>query len=116
MLFTSYFETQLVLDTMEHVKSPWLSKPTSHPTCPTANHARSRFIKAFNNTARKNLDMLTKIIVFMVYLFIGIDPSMTHNLSSGIPQKAFSNSRTSAKIQLHAEWFSSKASTSSSSL
>lgn len=105
--FTSYFETQLVLDTMETLSrlgfqaylAPYM--PNGKPL-----HVHG-FIKAFNNTARKNLDMLQRLS-FYGLPFIGIDPSMTLTYRAEYT-KAFSNSRQVPKIQLMQEWLAQKS-------
>ena len=74
--FTSYFETELVLDTMETLSrlgfqaylAPYM--PNGKPL-----HVHG-FMKASQRTARKNLDMLQSL-AFYGLPFIGIDPSMT---------------------------------------
>jgi FAD/FMN-containing dehydrogenase/Fe-S oxidoreductase len=104
--FTSYFETQLVLDTMELLSrlgfqaylAPYL--PNGKPL-----HVHG-FMKAFNRTARKNLDMLQNLS-FYGLPFIGIDPSMTLTYRSEYT-KAFGHSRQIPKIHLMQEWLAEK--------
>jgi len=104
--FTSYFETQLVLDTMELLSrlgfqgylAPYM--PNGKPL-----HVHG-FMKAFNKTARKNLDMLQSLS-FYDLPFIGIDPSMTLTYRSEYT-KAFGDSRQIPNIQLMQEWLALK--------
>lgn len=106
-VFTSYFETQLVLDTMEALSrlgfqaylAPYL--PNGKPL---HDHG---FLKAFNNTARKNLDMLQRLS-FYGLPFIGIDPSMTLTYRNEYT-KAFGKSRQIPKIHLMQEWLMKKS-------
>ena len=105
--FTSYFETELVLDTMETLSrlgfqaylAPYM--PNGKPL-----HVHG-FMKAFNRTARKNLDMLQSL-AFYGLPFIGIDPSMTLTYRAEYT-KAFSDSRQIPNIQLMQEWLMSKS-------
>ena len=105
--FTSYFETELVLDTMETLSrlgfqaylAPYM--PNGKPL-----HVHG-FMKAFNRTARKNLDMLQSL-AFYGLPFIGIDPSMTLTYRSEY-SKAFSETRQIPKIQLMQEWLMKKS-------
>ncbi|PJE56937.1 D-2-hydroxyglutarate dehydrogenase YdiJ [Marinomonas sp. BSi20584] len=105
--FTSYFETELVLDTMETLSrlgfqaylAPYM--PNGKPL-----HVHG-FMKAFNRTARKNLDMLQSL-AFYGLPFIGIDPSMTLTYRSEYT-KAFSDSRQIPNIQLMQEWLMKKS-------
>ncbi|MEP3351246.1 MAG: (Fe-S)-binding protein, partial [Marinomonas sp.] len=104
--FTSYFETQLVLDTMELLSrlgfqaylAPYM--PNGKPL-----HVHG-FMRAFNKTARKNLDMLQSLS-FYGLPFIGIDPSMTLTYRSEYT-KAFGHHRQIPKIQLMQEWLAEK--------
>ncbi|MEP0072089.1 MAG: FAD-binding and (Fe-S)-binding domain-containing protein [Marinomonas sp.] len=104
--FTSYFETQLVLDTMELLSrlgfqaylAPYM--PNGKPL-----HVHG-FMKAFNKTARKNLDMLQHLS-FYGLPFIGIDPSMTLTYRSEYT-KAFGHTRQIPKIHLMQEWLAEK--------
>ncbi|ETI57963.1 FAD-binding and (Fe-S)-binding domain-containing protein [Marinomonas profundimaris] len=106
-VFTSYFETQLVLDTMEALSrlgfqaylAPYL--PNGKPL-----HVHG-FLKAFNNTARKNLDMLQRLS-FYGLPFIGIDPSMTLTYRNEYT-KSFGKSRQIPKIHLMQEWLMKKS-------
>ncbi|QUX91788.1 FAD-binding oxidoreductase [Marinomonas sp. A3A] len=105
--FTSYFETELVLDTMETLSrlgfqaylAPYM--PNGKPL-----HVHG-FMKAFNRTARKNLDMLQSL-AFYGLPFIGIDPSMTLTYRSEYT-KAFSDTRQIPNIQLMQEWLMKKS-------
>ena len=100
--FTSFFETELVLDTMEMLNrlgfqaflAPY--RPNGKPL-----HVHG-FLKAFNRAAGKNLDMLQNLS-FYGLPFIGIEPSMTLAYRSEYT-KAFGDSRTIPKIQLLQEW------------
>ncbi|MGB5997282.1 MAG: FAD-binding and (Fe-S)-binding domain-containing protein [Marinomonas sp.] len=104
--FTSYFETELVLDTMEMLTrlgfqaylAPYL--PNGKPL-----HVHG-FMKAFQRTARKNLDMLQSLS-FYGLPFVGIDPSMTLTYRAEY-MKTFSDSRQVPSIQLMQEWLASK--------
>ena len=104
--FTSYFETQLVLDTMELLSrlgfqaylAPYM--PNGKPL-----HVHG-FMRAFNKTARKNLDMLQSLS-FYGLPFIGIDPSMTLTYRSEYT-KAFGHNRQIPKIHLMQEWLAEK--------
>lgn len=104
--FTSYFETQLVLDTMELLSrlgfqaylAPYM--PNGKPL-----HVHG-FMRAFNRTARKNLDMLQSLS-FYGLPFIGIDPSMTLTYRSEY-KKAFGHNRQIPKIHLMQEWLAEK--------
>lgn len=105
--FTSYFETELVLDTMETLSrlgfqaylAPYM--PNGKPL-----HVHG-FMKTFNRTARKNLDMLQSL-AFYGLPFIGIDPSMTLTYRSEYT-KAFGDTRQIPKIQLMQEWLMKKS-------
>ncbi|QUX95859.1 FAD-binding oxidoreductase [Marinomonas sp. CT5] len=105
--FTSYFETELVLDTMEALSrlgfqaylAPYM--PNGKPL-----HVHG-FMKAFNRTARKNLDMLQSL-AFYGLPFIGIDPSMTLTYRSEY-SKAFADTRQIPNIQLMQEWLNKKS-------
>ncbi|WP_191600219.1 FAD-binding and (Fe-S)-binding domain-containing protein [Marinomonas algicola] len=100
--FTSFFETELVLDTMEMLNrlgfqaflAPY--RPNGKPL-----HVHG-FLKAFNRTASKNLDMLQNLS-FYGLPFIGIEPSMTLAYRSEY-RKAFGDSRSMPNIQLLQEW------------
>ncbi|WP_133012481.1 FAD-binding and (Fe-S)-binding domain-containing protein [Marinomonas flavescens] len=104
--FTSYFETELVLDTMEMLTrlgfqaylAPYL--PNGKPL-----HVHG-FMKAFQKTARKNLDMLQSLS-FYGLPFVGIDPSMTLTYRSEY-MKTFSDSRQVPQVQLMQEWLATK--------
>lgn len=100
--FTSYFETELVLDTMEMLTrlgfqaylAPYM--PNGKPL-----HVHG-FMRAFHRAARKNLDMLQSLS-FYGLPFIGIDPSMTLTYRSEYT-KAFGKDRQVPNIQLMQEW------------
>jgi FAD/FMN-containing dehydrogenase/Fe-S oxidoreductase len=104
--FTSYFETELVLDTMETLSrlgfqaylAPYM--PNGKPL-----HVHG-FMKAFHRAARKNLDMLQSL-AFYGLPFIGIDPSMTLTYRAEYT-KAFGDSRQIPDIQLMQEWLMKK--------
>lgn len=104
--FTSYFETELVLDTMEALSrlgfqaylAPYM--PNGKPL-----HVHG-FMKAFSKTARKNLDMLQSLS-FYGLPFIGIDPSMTLTYRSEYT-KSFGDIRQIPKVQLMQEWLMTK--------
>lgn len=100
--FTSYFETELVLDMMELLTrlgfqaylAPY--RPNGKPL-----HVHG-FLKAFKRTASKNLDMLQSLSFYGIP-FIGIDPSMTLAYRSEY-EKSLGDSRTIPNIQLLQEW------------
>ncbi|MFT2111364.1 FAD-binding and (Fe-S)-binding domain-containing protein [Marinomonas sp. 2405UD68-3] len=102
--FTSFFETELLLDTMEMLNrlgfqaylAPYM--PNGKPL-----HVHG-FLKAFNRAAGKNLDMLQNLS-FYGLPFIGIEPSMTLAYRSEY-KKAFGDSRSIPEIQLLQEWLS----------
>ncbi|GAB3475211.1 D-2-hydroxyglutarate dehydrogenase YdiJ [Marinomonas epiphytica] len=104
--FTSYFETELVLDTMEMLSrlgfqayiAPYM--PNGKPL-----HVHG-FMRSFQKTARKNLDMLQSLS-FYGLPFIGIDPSMTLTYRSEY-SKTFGQSRQVPNIQLMQEWLVQK--------
>jgi len=105
--FTTYFETQLVLDTLETLNrlgfqaylAPYM--PNGKPL-----HVHG-FMKAFNKTASKNLDMLQKLSLYGLP-FIGIDPSMTLTYRAEY-SKLFADSRQVPKIRLMQEWLIEKS-------
>ncbi|SBS38143.1 putative FAD-linked oxidoreductase [Marinomonas spartinae] len=105
--FTSYFETELVLDIMEMLTrlgfqaylAPYL--PNGKPL-----HVHG-FMKAFEKAARKNLDMLQSLS-FYGLPFVGIDPSMTLTYRSEY-SKTFADSRQIPTIQLMQEWLAEQA-------
>ncbi|TYL47776.1 FAD-binding and (Fe-S)-binding domain-containing protein [Marinomonas sp. IMCC 4694] len=105
--FTSYFDTELVLDTMETLSrlgfqaylAPYL--PNGKPL-----HVHG-FMKAFHRTARKNLDMLQSLS-FYGLPFIGIEPSMTLTYRSEYA-KTFGDSRQVPEILLMQEWLIKKS-------
>ncbi|ADZ91295.1 FAD-binding and (Fe-S)-binding domain-containing protein [Marinomonas mediterranea] len=100
--FTSYFETELVLDIMELLTrlgfqaflAPY--KPNGKPL-----HVHG-FMKSFERTAKKNLDMLQGLRFFGIPI-IGVDPSMTLTYRSEY-EKTFGTSRKVPNIQLLQEW------------
>lgn len=100
--FTSFFETELVLDTMEMLNrlgfqaflAPY--RPNGKPL-----HVHG-FLKAFNRAASKNLDMLQNLSFYSLP-FIGIEPSMTLAYRSEY-KKTFGDSRSIPNIQLLQEW------------
>ncbi|TPE55622.1 FAD-binding oxidoreductase [Maribrevibacterium harenarium] len=100
--FTSYFETELVLDIMELLTrlgfqaylAPYM--PNGKPL-----HVHG-FMRAFYKAARKNLDMLQNLSFYGLPL-VGIDPSMTLTYRSEYA-KAFGNTRPVPKVQLLQEW------------
>ena len=100
--FTSYFETELVLDTMELLSrlgfqaylAPYL--PNGKPL-----HVHG-FLRAFTKTAKKNLDMLQNLSFYGIPL-VGIDPSMTLTYRSEYA-KTFGRSRPVPKVELLQEW------------
>lgn len=100
--FTSYFETELVLDTLETLNrlgfnvylAPYM--PNGKPL-----HVHG-FLKAFNKVAGKNLDMLQSLSIYNVPL-MGIDPSMTLTYRSEY-EKALGKDRPIPKVQLIQEW------------
>ena len=104
--FTSYFETELVLDTMEMLSrlgfqaylAPYM--PNGKPL-----HVHG-FMRAFHKAARKNLDMLQSLS-FYGLPFIGIDPSMTLTYRAEY-SKVFAESRQIPNIQLMQEWLATK--------
>ena len=104
--FTSYFETELVLDMMELLSrlgfqayiAPYM--PNGKPL-----HVHG-FLRSFEKTARKNLDMLQNLSFYGIPM-IGIDPSMTLTYRSEYA-KVFGTSRPIPKIQLMQEWLASQ--------
>ncbi len=104
--FTSYFETELVLDMMELLSrlgfqaylAPFL--PNGKPL-----HVHG-FLRSFERTARKNLDMLQNLSFYGIPL-IGVDPSMTLTYRAEYA-KAFGNSRPIPKVQLMQEWLANQ--------
>jgi len=100
--FTSYFETQLVLDTMELLTrlgfqaflAPY--KPNGKPL-----HVHG-FFKAFEKAANKNLDMLEELAVYKIP-FVGVDPSMTLSFRSEYP-KVIGDKREVPTVNLLQEW------------
>ncbi|MBM6550248.1 FAD-binding and (Fe-S)-binding domain-containing protein [Marinomonas ostreistagni] len=100
--FTSYFETELVLDTMELLSrlgfqaylAPYM--PNGKPL-----HVHG-FLRSFEKTAKKNLDMLQNLSFYGIPL-VGIDPSMTLTYRSEYA-KTFGRSRPIPKVQLLQEW------------
>lgn len=104
--FTSYFETELVLDTIEMLTrlgfqaylAPY--QPNGKPL-----HVHG-FLKAFKKAANKNLNML-KSLSFYGLPFIGIDPSMTLTYRSEYA-KTFGDSRQVPNIQLMQEWLATQ--------
>jgi len=100
--FTSYFETQLVLDTMELLTrlgfqaflAPY--KPNGKPL-----HVHG-FFKAFEKAANKNLDMLEELAVYKIP-FVGVDPSMTLSFRSEYP-KVVGDKRDVPTVNLLQEW------------
>ena len=105
--FTSYFETELVLDTMELLSrlgfqaylAPYL--PNGKPL-----HVHG-FLRAFEKTAKKNLDMLQNLSFYGIPL-VGIDPSMTLTYRSEYA-KTFGRSRPIPKVQLLQEWLAKQS-------
>ena len=104
--FTSYFETQLVLDTMELLTrlgfqaflAPY--KPNGKPL-----HVHG-FFKAFEKAANKNLDMLEELATYKIP-FVGVDPSMTLSFRSEYP-KVIGESREIPTVHLLQEWLVGK--------
>ena len=105
--FTSYFETELVLDTMELLSrlgfqaylAPYL--PNGKPL-----HVHG-FLRSFEKAAKKNLDMLQNLAFYGLPM-IGIDPSMTLTYRSEYV-KAFGTSRPIPKVQLMQEWLAGQS-------
>jgi FAD/FMN-containing dehydrogenase/Fe-S oxidoreductase len=104
--FTSYFETQLVLDTMELLTrlgfqaflAPY--KPNGKPL-----HVHG-FFKAFEKAANKNLDMLEELAAYKIP-FVGVDPSMTLSFRSEYP-KVIGDKREIPTVNLLQEWLVGK--------
>ena len=104
--FTSYFETQLVLDTMELLTrlgfqaflAPY--KPNGKPL-----HVHG-FFKAFEKAANKNLDMLEELAAYKIP-FVGVDPSMTLSFRSEYP-KVIGDQREIPTVNLLQEWLVGK--------
>jgi len=100
--FTSYFETQLVLDTMELLTrlgfqaflAPY--KPNGKPL-----HVHG-FFKAFEKAANKNLDMLEELASYNIP-FVGVDPSMTLSFRSEY-LKVIADKRDVPSVNLLQEW------------
>ncbi|WP_417552354.1 FAD-binding and (Fe-S)-binding domain-containing protein [Marinomonas fungiae] len=105
--FTSYFETELVLDVMELLSrlgfqaylAPYM--PNGKPL-----HVHG-FLRSFEKTAKKNLDMLQNLAFYGLPM-IGIDPSMTLTYRSEYA-KTFGNSRPIPKVQLMQEWLANQS-------
>lgn len=105
--FTSYFETELVLDIMELLSrlgfqaylAPYM--PNGKPL-----HVHG-FLRPFEKTAKKNLDMLQNLAFYGLPM-IGIDPSMTLTYRSEYT-KTFGNSRPIPKVQLIQEWLANQS-------
>ena len=105
--FTSYFETQLVLDIMELLSrlgfqaylAPYM--PNGKPL-----HVHG-FLKPFEKAAKKNLDMLQNLAFYGIPM-VGIDPSMTLTYRSEYA-KTFGTSRPIPKIQLIQEWLAGQS-------
>lgn len=104
--FTSYFETELVLDTMEMLSRLGF-KPYLAPYMPNGKpqHVHG-FLKAFHRTANKNLDMMQSLSTYG-FPFIGIDPSMTLTYRSEYV-KAIGESRKVPEVHLMQEWLAAK--------
>ncbi|TBR37858.1 FAD-binding oxidoreductase [Marinomonas agarivorans] len=100
--FTSHFETQLVLDTMELLSrlgfnaflAPYL--PNGKP-----QHVHG-FLKSFEKTATKHLDFLESLAKYNIPL-VGIDPSMTMTYRSEY-LKLFADKRKVPQVHLLQEW------------
>lgn len=100
--FTSHFETQLVLDTMELLSrlgfnaflAPYL--PNGKP-----QHVHG-FLKSFEQTANKHLDFLDSLAKYKIPL-VGIDPSMTLTYRSEY-LKTFNGKREVPHVHLLQEW------------
>ncbi|WP_417506206.1 FAD-binding and (Fe-S)-binding domain-containing protein [Marinomonas gallaica] len=105
--FTSYFETELVLDVMELLSrlgfqaylAPYL--PNGKPL-----HVHG-FLRPFEKAAKKNLDMLQNLAFYGLPM-IGIDPSMTLTYRSEYA-KTFGTSRPVPKVQLMQEWLANQS-------
>ena len=105
--FTSYFETQLVLDTMELLTrlgfqaflAPY--KPNGKPL-----HVHG-FFKAFEKAANKNLDMLEELAAYKIP-FVGVDPSMTLSFRSEYP-KVIGDKREIPTVNLLQEWLAEQS-------
>lgn len=100
--FTTHFETQLVLDTMELLTrlgfnaflAPYL--PNGKP-----QHVHG-FLKAFEKTANKHLDFLDTLAKYNIPL-VGIDPSMTLTYRSEY-LKTLGEQRKIPTVHLLQEW------------
>ncbi|SBS31281.1 putative FAD-linked oxidoreductase [Marinomonas aquimarina] len=105
--FTSYFETELVLDIMELLSrlgfqaylAPYL--PNGKPL-----HVHG-FLRSFEKAAKKNLDMLQNLAFYGLPM-IGVDPSMTLTYRAEYA-KTFGNSRPIPKVQLMQEWLANQS-------
>ncbi|MCO4786345.1 MAG: FAD-binding oxidoreductase [Marinomonas atlantica] len=105
--FTSYFETELVLDVMELLSrlgfqaylAPYM--PNGKPL-----HVHG-FLRPFEKAAKKNLDMLQNLAFYGLPM-IGIDPSMTLTYRSEYA-KTFGTSRPIPKVQLMQEWLANQS-------
>ncbi|MGC0053792.1 D-2-hydroxyglutarate dehydrogenase YdiJ [Brucella pituitosa] len=105
--FTSFYETQLVLDTLELLSglgfNPLLSvyQPNGKPL-----HVHG-YLKAFERTARSHAERLGVYTAMGVPL-IGIDPSMTLTFRSEYVEAL--GSRAAPKVQLLQEWLATELS------
>ena len=105
-VYTSFFETELVLDTMEMLSRLGFQAYLA-PYMPNGKPLHDLgFVKSFNRTARKNLDMLQNLS-FYGLPFIGIDPSMTLTYRTEY-DKSFSASRQIPTIHFIQDWLAGK--------
>lgn len=102
--FTSYFETQLILDILEFLKklgfTPYIApfKPNGKP-----QHVHG-FLKSFEKTAEANTAMLNALAESEIPL-IGVDPSMTLTYRSEY-KKIFGD--RAPKVHLIQEWLATQ--------
>ncbi|MGJ8648262.1 MAG: hypothetical protein ACSHXJ_15285 [Marinomonas colpomeniae] len=105
-VYTSYFETELVLDTMEMLSRLGFQAYLAPYTPNGKPLYKLGFMKSFNRAARKNLDMIQNLS-FYGLPFIGIDPSMTLTYRSEYA-KNFSTSRQIPTVHFMQDWLAGK--------